>query len=521
MRGIDRPVFITGFMGTGKSTVGRELARLLGVPFLDTDRAVEMRSRMSVDQIFRVHGEARFRQMEAQVVREACGLRGCVVALGGGSLLDRRIRDQVASSGRLVCLEVPLEELRRRLAGSPRPPMAGASLEELMDRRRESYAGAELSLDGGDRSPADLAREVADRLGLQPIPTVPPERLRFDALGLEVVILGGAAEDLWGPVAELSELGEAFVVGDLLTGPMFASGVACRGVSLVPRGEGAKELSVAEGLYDAFCEAGLRRSSWVVMVGGGTVGDVGAFAGSTYLRGLRLVQCPTTLLSQVDSALGGKCGVNRPQGKNLVGTFAFPSLMVCHVGVLMSLSWDHFRQGLGEMAKYAMMDREFRGWLRVAAGDLRRRDPVALAMGVRRCVEIKARVVERDPFERLGVREVLNLGHTVGHGIEAASGFRVGHGDAVAAGLMVDVALSVRLGLSDPLEIEELKGLLGSLGLPVVPCGEWGELEGYVLRDKKAVDGGIRMALPGRCGPEVRVVSVEELRRAFMEVVRG
>lgn len=518
------PVFITGFMGAGKSSVGRELARFLKVPFLDLDDMVKMRCRLGLEEIFSRHGESFFRGLEREALEEAAGLGFCVVSLGGGALMDRRNLELVLSSGRLVALKVPLEVAEERLrGGATRPLLGSASLEELFQRRRSGYEAAEVVVDAHPGEPIDVAKRIAEALSLSPGPWIPPVEMRSAPLDLTVRVLCG---DLCctGPFGVLGpRVGGLFLVGDYITGPLFAGGARrdLMGFHLFPRGEAAKDLRRVEELYDAMEDGLVRRDSTVVAVGGGAVGDVAAFGAATYLRGVGLVQCPTTLLSQVDSSIGGKCAVNRPRGKNLVGTFAFPSLVICDVGCLMSLSEGHYRQGLGEVAKYALLHRKFLAWLLENARAVVRRDREALAECVRRCVKLKLSVVEKDPFERNGLREVLNLGHTIGHAIEKLMGFEIGHGDAVASSLMVDLALSERLGLGGAGLRGDLLKLLESLGLPSRPKAPWGELEEHVGMDKKWGSQGIRMPLPTRDGVMVKAVGMEDIKEAYLEVLYG
>ncbi|MCX7828885.1 MAG: hypothetical protein N2315_06730 [Thermanaerothrix sp.] len=518
------PVFLTGFMGSGKTTVGRELALLMGVPFLDLDCMVKMRAGSSVEEIFRSRGEEAFRALEREALLEVLELGRCVVALGGGTLMDRRNLEAVRSSGRLVALKVPLEVAARRIGADKRPPMESSSLEDLFARRREGYEAAELQVGTSRTGAREAARLIASSLNLGICRPASDREIGSKTLKLTVRITDGellsrgvagvlGGEDGFG--------GDVFAVGDLMTGPLFLEPGGLKGFHLLPRGEAAKDLKRVEELYGAFWKGEVRRSSRVAAVGGGTVGDAVAFAASTYLRGVELVQFPTTLLAQVDSSVGGKCGVNMPQGKNLVGSFAFPSLTLCDVGCLMSLSERDYRQGLGEVAKYALLDRRLFKWLNKSAGALLARDREALAECVFRCLKIKLRVVEKDPFERHGLREALNLGHTIGHALEALSGFRMGHGDAVASSLMVDAALSVLLGEAEPSLMDRLGELLDLMGLPASPEASWGDLEGFVMGDKKWRNGFLMMPLPGPDGVTVKPVALEDLKKAYWEVVKG
>jgi len=267
----------------------------------------------------------------------------------------------------------------------------------------------------------------------------------------------------------------------------------------VPSGEGSKSLAHAERLWRDLAGAGLDRSSAVLALGGGVVGDLAGFVAATLYRGIRFVTLPTTLLAQVDSSVGGKTGINLPEGKNLVGIFHQPCLVAADVLTLQTLPEREFRSGLAEVVKHAMIaDAELFALLEGEAGRILARDPDLLQTIVATNCAIKARVVERDEREA-GVRAVLNFGHTVGHAVEATLGYGVvTHGEAVAYGMLVAAALSVRRGLCPRADAARLAALLGRFALvPAAPPSPE-LLENYMVRDKKTRDGVLQFVLtPG------------------------
>jgi 3-dehydroquinate synthetase len=313
-------------------------------------------------------------------------------------------------------------------------------------------------------------------------------------------------------------------VSDELTGPLYASRIGRRrGLALLPRGEAAKALDRVRDLYEAFAEAGLDRGSRVVALGGGTVGDSAGFAAATWMRGIDLIQCPTTLLAMVDSSLGGKVGVDLPQGKNLVGAFHLPVASVMDVDCLGTLPEEEFRQGLAEAVKYGFgEDPDFLRRFADRRASILGRDPTVLIDLVRDCARMKLRVVAEDERETGGARARLNLGHTVAHGLEAASGYGGWkHGDAVAVGLAAALILGAHLGTCGDGYVREGIDLIRSLGLPARPDRSWEEILPFLLRDKKFRDGRPRLVIPRegtRC--ELREVPLEELRRAYEELAR-
>jgi 5-deoxy-5-amino-3-dehydroquinate synthase len=276
---------------------------------------------------------------------------------------------------------------------------------------------------------------------------------------------------------------------------------------LVPMasGEAVKTLATVEGLCRSFAGAGLFRDDAVVAVGGGVVGDTAGLAAATYHRGVDLVHVPTTLLAQVDSSIGGKTGVNLPEGKNLVGAFHQPVGVFADPATLRSLSDREFRAGLGEVAKYSLMERDgaLTDFLRLRAGDVLRRDAEALTGLVTQCVAVKAQYVVADPEERSGARAALNYGHTLAHALETTSSYELAHGEAVGIGLVFAAHLArnlERIGLD---EVDRHHGAVAALGLPTeVPFDvRAADVIDVMRRDKKAA-GGLTFVLSGPDGLE-------------------
>jgi 3-dehydroquinate synthase len=515
-------IFLGGFMAAGKTAVGKEIARLSGRPFLDVDELIEKREAMSVAQIFERRGELFFRRMEAETVREACSLENTVVALGGGTLLNAELKELILRTGRLVILDVLPETVIERTRGQKgkRPLLDPAGVEELMARRRESYEGGDCRIATDGRDVEEIAGEILRRFGIPGQDGVPgDERVVAGHVHVGRGILPKKMREL---VEESS--GSFFVVADKITGPLYGDGLGkSKGTFLLPRGEEAKQVCMVEKIWQAFADSAVDRGDMVVALGGGTVGDAAGFAASTWLRGVPVIQCPTTLLAQVDSAVGGKTGVNLPEGKNLVGAFHQPKAVVADVECLRSLPAADYRQGLAEAVKYGLgEDPDLLGWIETRAEGIRRRDAGLLVELVARCAAIKSDVVRRDEREQKGVRERLNLGHTVAHGLEAASGYGGwSHGDAVSVGMVVATHLSFRLGLCGKETPARLLGLLSELGLPVTPDRPWGQIVPHLLRDKKFRGGNPRLVLPRTKGRAVvrDDVPLKMLQECYEEVL--
>jgi 5-deoxy-5-amino-3-dehydroquinate synthase len=311
----------------------------------------------------------------------------------------------------------------------------------------------------------------------------------------------GLAEQLRGrrKVALVTQPEVGRHVGALIGAAVSAAGVEHERF-FMGEGEDAKTLATIEELSRAFAQWGLLRGDIVVAVGGGVVGDTAGFAAAVYYRGVDVVHVPTTLLAMVDSAIGGKTGVNLPQGKNLVGAFHQPRAVFANPSVLRTLPDREYRCGLGEIAKYALMGDDF---VTPHAGALVDRDGGVLADVIARCAAIKAVVVSADELERTGVRAVLNYGHTVGHALETASAHALLHGEAVAIGLVFAAQLAAVLERVSQELVGRTEGLVGSLGLAThAPPGlRADDLLAIMARDKKS-DGGLTFVLDGPNGIE-------------------
>ncbi|HOU42472.1 MAG TPA: shikimate kinase, partial [Promineifilum sp.] len=345
-------IILTGFMGTGKTTVGRLLAARLGRDFVDSDDLIVARAGKPVADIFRDEGEERFRAWEADTAAELAGRRGLVIATGGRLMLDAANAATLGVTGPVFCLSASADEILTRLAadGVDRPLLAGdaagARVAALLRQRAVGYARFRpVATDG--RSPAAVAGDIAAALaaGLRDTLTV-----RHPGGSYKVVV----GEGLLAEAAGLAR-GPAVVITDSEVGPRHAASLGPLPGLTMPAGERHKTLDTVRALYDGLLAAGLGRDGTVIGLGGGVVGDVAGFVAATYLRGIDFALCPTSLLAMVDASIGGKTGVDLPQGKNLVGAFAQPRGVLADVGTLATLPAAEFTAGLAEVAKHGLI----------------------------------------------------------------------------------------------------------------------------------------------------------------------
>lgn len=294
----------------------------------------------------------------------------------------------------------------------------------------------------------------------------------------------------------------------------------------VPDGEEYKNLQQAEKLYDAAFSAGLDRGCPVVALGGGVIGDLAGFVASTYMRGVPFVQVPTTLLAQVDSSVGGKVAVNHPRGKNIIGAFYQPSLVLADLQVLKTLPPRELRAGLAEVIKYGIIrDGSFFEWLEANLELLLQLDYEALAVAVKQSCQIKARVVEEDETEQ-GVRAILNFGHTVGHALESLTSYKVyRHGEAVAVGMVAASRMAERMGLFGTRERERVEKIISRAGLPteIPPEINTPELVRCFYSDKKVMSENLTFVLPVKIGQVIidRNLAEENLLRMLVIKRKG
>lgn len=504
-------IFVYGPPGAGKSTVGRLLAEALGRPFWDADAEIEAEAGQSIPEIFAGEGEAGFRARERAVVEWLLSQPEGVIALGGGALLDEAVRAPAAAAGPVLCLRAPLEILRERLAAAEgeRPLLSGGEdkLATLLAARHSHYDSFPLQLDATG-SPEEIMAAAQIRLGCF--------HVRGMGAGYDVWVRSGGlrglgrllrGRELGGPVALVSDENVAPLYAGTVMQALERAGYAVHLVTM-PAGEEHKTMATVHDFWAAFLEAGLERGSTAVALGGGVVTDLAGFAAATYLRGMVWVAAPTSLLGMVDASLGGKTGADLPQGKNLVGAFHAPRLVLADPEVLVTLPPAELRSGLAEVVKHGVIA-DPALFAQCAAGE----EAVAADWDrlVRRAMAVKVRIIQADPYEG-GRRAALNLGHTVGHGVELASDFRVRHGEAVAIGMVAETRLAVQMGLAKAETPARIAAALEGLGLPTeIP----GDLEATAVieamrLDKKRQRGTVRFALPRVIG-EVEVgVSVPD-----------
>ncbi|MBN2451801.1 MAG: hypothetical protein JXR77_15540 [Lentisphaeria bacterium] len=515
----DANVYLTGFMGVGKSTVGKALAQVLRRPFVDMDTRLAEVLGMPIAQAFETVGEAHFRRLEGELLEELSGQRGLVVATGGGVPVDAGNRARMRAGGSIVLLDGAPEKIAGRLsrgAVARRPLWRDAdAVRALYESRREAYADCDLRLDA-------LLPEIRDKVAAVLAHLIPETRLSLTLEGhpCDVVATVHGPSRVAGPAA-----GRRVAI---LTDRSVAQKHLARYVRELPGavpivvapGESAKSLRHAEEVYRALLEARFERRDLLLALGGGVVTDLGGFVGATYKRGMDVVLASTSLLGCVDAAVGGKSAVNLADYKNQVGLFTVPALVVLDLEALATLPAEEIREGLVEAYKTGIaLDPDLAAFIEEHFEDLSRGDLPAVAEVARVSARVKGRVVTAD-FREGGLRRVLNLGHTYGHAVETWHRCGVRHGQCVAAGLEVMTELSRARDLLPAAVCERILETLLRLDLRGFALPGVEEAWPIMRNDKKNVGGRVTFVLLRDLGDHLCVddVTPAELGEALARV---
>lgn len=502
-------LILTGFMATGKTPVGQEIARRLGRPFVNMDAMIEARAGKPISNIFAEEGEAVFRQLESALCEELSSPSGRVIATGGGALVDPANRVMMMQGGTVVCLTCTVDEILRRVGatGGADCPLLDVTdpreeIERLLATRQDAYSALPWQVDTTGRSVDEVVRRVIRFAEVVTLPVRSPDGEYPIHIGEGLLeFAGGALRAAGVPQGSRVALVSNPVVSQLY-GAKVEAALRAAGfhpfLCLVPDGEHHKTLATVVTLYDQFLSGELDRSSVVLSLGGGVTGDMAGFAAATFLRGVRFVQMPTTILAMADASVGGKTGVDLPQGKNLVGAFKQPVLVVLDPTVLETLPDDEIRSGMAEVLKHGIIgDPDLFAELESTTPDLRH--PLSSSQ-LSKSLQVKIQVIEKDPFEQ-GRRAVLNLGHTVGHGLERLSGFALRHGEAVSIGMVAAARIAAELGRCDPSLPGRIEAALTVWGLPVrCPPFDAGAIWQAMTHDKKRQGHALRWVLPRAIG---------------------
>jgi shikimate kinase/3-dehydroquinate synthase len=536
-------IILTGFSGTGKTEVARLVAERLGWQAVDSDDAIVEAAGKPIPAIFRDDGETHFRTLEHTALGELCSQTKIVIAAGGGAVLSAENRQLMADGSFIVCLEARpetiLARLRPQLDSDPvaRPLLATADplgrIRELKSFRQPYYALADHTVHTDGLTMEQVATEVVhawrqlsatvlEHEGrVAALAAAPSAReadapycqpagaacvVRTSSATYPVFVSWGALADLRQRMADVGLAGRAYLISDSMVHARWGAAAkeALREGGLrvawhvVPAGETSKSLETAASIYDWLVSERAERGEAIVALGGGMVCDLAGFVAATFIRGLPLVHVPTSLLAMVDAAIGGKVAVNQKEAKNLIGAFYQPRLVLADVSTLQSLPPRELTAGWAEVIKHALiMDEELLRLLEEKADAILSLEPAVTTEVISRSIALKAAVVSEDEREETGRRTILNYGHTIGHGLEAAAEYTgMLHGEAVAVGMAGAARIARRLGLLPPEVAERQDALIARFGLPLRASGvDPAKVLAATALDKKVKGGAIGWVL--------------------------
>ncbi|MCL2100461.1 MAG: 3-dehydroquinate synthase [Fibromonadales bacterium] len=476
-------IYFTGFMASGKTRIGKLLAERLKLNYVDSDALIVERAGKSIAEIFEQEGEAKFRELEKETIREISQKENMVVSLGGGAITKSENAQAVKNSGILICMRAEPEILCERIGRNDnRPLMAGLEPEERLEKiktmlaeREKFYALADFSIDSNEEPPETrVLPQILDALKL------------WEHLAVRVNLEQGCSYPIFigrGILKHANTLLKALRILPkcemlVCTDSTIAKkqkknfNMVCQKAGnsksfIFPTGERSKNLEKLNSLWTFMLKKRYGRKSCLLQFSGGVVGDMAGFAAATYQRGISFVQMPTSLLAMVDSSVGGKVAINHEEGKNMIGAFYQPEAVMCDLSVLKTLPKEEFYAGLAEIVKYGIIyDYDFFEWLEKNVSAILAKNAEALKFAVKRSCEIKAEVVGIDERE-LGLRAILNYGHTFGHAIEKATNFsKLSHGIAVGLGMRVAGRLSAITGRWSKEEEQRQNELLNKFRIP-------------------------------------------------------
>ena len=543
-----RSFVLVGLMGAGKTTIGRRLAKRLQLPFVDADHEIEAAAGMSVGDIFAEHGESHFRDGERKVIARLLKQGPQILATGGGAFMDDQTRSHIIKDGVSIWLKCDLDLLMvrvRKRGGRPllKAPDPEAVMQKLMDERHPVYGTAQITVQSRDATHNAIVNDVilalADYFENQPdIPpaSTPTEKILMEDATTINVALGERAYDIHIGEGLLKTVGKTIapvlnrprtvIVTDenlaalhLETLEQSLSDAGIKSTSIVlPAGEATKSYSQLQSLCERLLELEVERTDMIIAFGGGVIGDLTGFAAAILRRGIDFIQIPTSLLAQVDSSVGGKTGINSKHGKNLIGAFHQPRMVIIDIALLDTLPKRQLAAGYAEVAKYGLLgDEPFFSWLEDNASALFAGDGQARITAISKSCQAKADIVARDEREG-GVRALLNLGHTFGHALEAATGYgdRLFHGEGVSIGMVLAFKFCEDRKLVKPGTTQRVIKHLSSLGLPTSLSDISGTLPNaqtlveLMRQDKKAAGGKLVFILANDIGDTFVAKDIDE-----------
>lgn len=512
-------IVLTGIMGAGKTTIGSKLAEKLGFYFIDSDQEIEDSSGLSIAEIFKTKGEKYFRELEKDVITKILNRdEKIVLSLGGGAFMDKSIRDLIKMRAISIWLYADLDILLHRISTKNIRPLLHnvdkrATLSDLIIKRYPTYREADIHIDTGKDNHEILIKNIVKKISDLSKEKLPKEIVKVDLKdkSYDIVIGSETILELSERIKKIKSYSKIIVLTDKniakihlqkLNFELAKLNIEIHSI-IVPAGENAKSFANLENVLEQILAIGVDRKSLLVAFGGGVVGDLCGFAASIVLRGIDFIQVPTTLLASVDSSVGGKTAINSKSGKNLIGSFYQPKLVLCDIDFLETLPERDFVCGYAEVVKYGFIcDKRFFEFLDSNLEQIKSRDKEILQKMIVKSCQIKADVVGLDEKEN-DVRATLNFGHTFGHVFEMKTEYSdvLFHGEAVAIGMVMAAKMSTNLKMLNPDLILTIERHLKKIGLPTdlskIKTKSWNvkDLVSCLYKDKKTEDKNLTFIL--------------------------
>jgi 3-dehydroquinate synthase len=515
-------IILIGFMGSGKDSVGIEIAKNTDLTFISMDDYIVLKEKRTINKIFEESGEEYFRKIEKETLKEMENLDNVVVATGGGVVKDNENRKRLSEMGNVIYLSTSLDAVKQRLDNDKTRPLIKNkdNIIKIYNERMEKgfYEFADEKIDTSEISPEQVAEKILKIVQI---------KTKTEEIGFETFKLKAESKEypihIGFEILQKNnfDLNSVFksdkvaIISNPIVGSLHMSEIEYilkkKGLKvhtcIIPDGERYKNFDTIKQIFDTLLKENMDRSSSVIALGGGVIGDMGGFVASTLKRGISLIHIPTTLVAQVDSSIGGKTGFDHPLGKNMIGTFYQPDMVLIDIKKLLTLPEKEFRNGMAEVIKYGIThDVDLFDILDDKQEKIMNRDSKLLQKIVSICVKIKKEVVEEDEKEEKGIREVLNYGHTIGHIIETLTHYsKYSHGEAVAMGMVEEAKLAQNEGLLPDKDLKRIENLIKKYKLPYSIPGNISkdEMKNCVSQDKKVRKGKIRLPVPTGIGKTI------------------
>lgn len=478
----NRPLVLIGLMGAGKTTIGKKIADLYSIPFIDSDKEIELSTGCSIADIFEQYGEEEFRRVENQVIQRLINQSPLILATGGGAFMHPETRKLLKEKTTTVWLHCDLDTIYKRISKNNNRPLLNADnkieiLSSLMEKRYPVYAEADIIVECQDKDINTTVEIVTTALEKS-------LKMRTLPIGLShnrynVFIGSNLLEQCGTLILPLIKQKKVFILADQTVAKFHLDTLKHSldlvhidyEILLLPSGEQTKSFHYYERTINTLLEKGIERHSTILAFGGGVTGDLTGFVAATVLRGVPFIQIPTTLLSQVDSSVGGKTGINTPAGKNLLGAFYQPKAVIADTKLLDTLSPRELRAGYAEIVKAGLIkDPELFKWCEENGKNIIHKNQNSLAKAIEMACQFKANIIQKDEYEQHSTgRNLLNLGHSLGHTLEAEFGYdgRLLHGEAVAIGCCLIFKLCTKMGICPETHTQRVIQHFKSVHLPV------------------------------------------------------